>query len=138
MVLLCLVVFMSIVYANILEWGVHKYVLHGVGKVRGSMWSSHFHEHHRNSIRFSGGDPDYLQWKMSPEIKGLIGLTVLHIPLCLLSIPAYLTLVAYSLAYYCTSEVTFGSIVGLAVHPVAHGSSLGSQGKELVCTFSNG
>jgi hypothetical protein len=87
-----------------MEWGVHKYILHGIGKNKKSMWnswwSSHFHTHHRNCIRFVGGDPDYLTWSLSPEIKGLAALMIIHSPIFIISIPAYTSLAVYSLIYY--------------------------------------
>ena len=47
------------VAANATEWLVHKYVLHGLGKRKGSFWSFHWHEHHRNSNRNGFRDPAY-------------------------------------------------------------------------------
>lgn len=90
----------GILYANFLEWGLHKFVLHDLGKNKKSIWSSHFHVHHQNSVRFEGGDPDYLTFKWSSEKKGLLGLIVLHSPVLLLSVPAFVTLTAYGCAYY--------------------------------------
>jgi hypothetical protein len=47
----------GLVASNAFEWAVHKYVLHGLGKRRGSTWAFHWHEHHKN-VRQSGGyDP---------------------------------------------------------------------------------
>jgi hypothetical protein len=93
-------VVLSVLYASFLEWGLHKHVLHKMGKNRKSMWASHFYTHHRHAIRFDGRDPDYLSWSFSPEVKGLIFLAVLHVPICILSVPAYITMIAYSLTYY--------------------------------------
>ena len=93
-------VVIAVLYASFLEWGLHKYVLHGMGKNKKSVWASHFYTHHRHSVRFKGGDPDYLTWRWSPEIKGLTALSVLHIPVYFMSPAAYLTLLCYCFAYY--------------------------------------
>ena len=44
---------------NAAEWLVHKYVLHGLGKKKGSFWSFHWHEHHKNARKNAGYDPVY-------------------------------------------------------------------------------
>ncbi len=93
-------VVLGVLYASFLEWGIHKYVLHKMGKNRKSIWASHFHTHHRQAVKFNGGDPDYMTWHLSPEIKGLTFLTILHAPLWSISAPLYGTLVCYMLAYY--------------------------------------
>ncbi len=45
--------------ANVTEWVVHKYVLHGLGKDKRSFWSFHFHEHHKAARRNGHVDNDY-------------------------------------------------------------------------------
>ena len=42
--------------ANAGEWLIHKYVLHGLGRRKKSMWAFHWHEHHRSSRR-NGSNP---------------------------------------------------------------------------------
>jgi sterol desaturase/sphingolipid hydroxylase (fatty acid hydroxylase superfamily) len=49
----------GLVLSNASEWVMHKYVLHGLGKVRGSFWSFHWHEHHRACRQNGHFDPDY-------------------------------------------------------------------------------
>jgi hypothetical protein len=48
----------TVFYGLLLEWLVHRYVLHGLGRSKKSFWSFHWHEHHRNS-RTSMIDPNY-------------------------------------------------------------------------------
>jgi hypothetical protein len=91
---------LAVLYASFLEWGLHKYVLHKMGKKKKSIWASHFYTHHRHAVKFNGGDPDYLKWNLSPEIKGLTFLTIAHAPIAWLSAPAYITMIFYTLAYY--------------------------------------
>ncbi len=76
----------GLLYANAGEWFIHRYVLHGRGKRRSSMWSFHFHEHHQASRRNDMVDPDYERpvfgWHaQGKEFAGLLGLCALHAPL---------------------------------------------------------
>lgn len=45
--------------ANALEWGIHKYVLHGLGKHKRSFWAFHWHEHHAAARRNQHVDEHY-------------------------------------------------------------------------------
>ena len=45
--------------SNATEWLVHKYVLHGLGRRKGSFWAFHWHDHHKNARRNDHVDPDY-------------------------------------------------------------------------------
>lgn len=77
---------LGLVYANALEWGLHKYVLHGLGRNRDSFWAFHFHDHHRNARQHGFRDPDYERslwgWHaQSKEALSLAGLALLHAPL---------------------------------------------------------
>ncbi|MEZ4365417.1 MAG: hypothetical protein R2939_03905 [Kofleriaceae bacterium] len=49
----------GLAYANLSEWVIHKYVLHGLGKKPGSFWSFHWHEHHKAARRDDLEDPAY-------------------------------------------------------------------------------
>ena len=73
-------------YSNFGEWVLHKYVLHGLGKHRGSFWSFHWHEHHQKSPRHDMVDDQYMRslWSWSARTKELLSLAVLavaHAPL---------------------------------------------------------
>ena len=50
---------LGLLAANATEWVVHKYVLHGVGRKKESVWSFHWHEHHRESRRHGMRDEHY-------------------------------------------------------------------------------
>ena len=39
--------FGAYVYGGFLEWALHKYVLHGLGKNKKSIFSFHWHKHHK-------------------------------------------------------------------------------------------
>ena len=82
-------VLLGLLYANFLEWSIHKYVLHGLGKKRSSIWSFHFHEHHKIVRKCDGA-----------EIRALSLLTIAHLPL-LFFFPVFAsTLMLYSVVYY--------------------------------------
>ena len=73
-------------YAQLMEWVLHKYVLHGIGKKRDAPFSFHFHEHHRASRTQLFQDDHYKEnpwgWNAAgKETYSLIGLAILHLPL---------------------------------------------------------
>jgi len=49
----------GLVVANGVEWCVHRWILHGLGRRKGTFWSFHWHEHHRACRRHDMRDPDY-------------------------------------------------------------------------------
>lgn len=76
----------GLLYANAAEWVLHKHLLHGAGKARGSFWSFHFHEHHRASRANDMIDADYERPLLGDHAQGRealgIGLLLaLHAPL---------------------------------------------------------
>ncbi len=94
---------LGLVYANILEWLIHKHVLHGLGKSKKSVFSFHWKRHHKASRQCDFYDEDYatvFSWNgNSKEIFGLLFLLVVHFPLYFVAIWLYLTL-CYSCANY--------------------------------------
>jgi len=90
--------------ANAAEWWIHKHVLHGSGKRKGSFWSFHWHDHHRHARRNDHLDPDYarslLGWNaQTKEALGLVGLAVAHLPLLPVA-PCYTGTIWYCVARY--------------------------------------
>ena len=77
---------LGVIIANLFEWIIHKYVLHGLGKRKGSWWSSHWSVHHRKSRQNEHFDEDYLSvfeggmGEGRQEILGLLLLATLQIP----------------------------------------------------------
>jgi sterol desaturase/sphingolipid hydroxylase (fatty acid hydroxylase superfamily) len=76
----------ALAVSNATEWVIHKYVLHGQGRVRGTFWSFHWHEHHRNARANGFVDPDYERslfgWNaQAKEALGLLGGALLVTPL---------------------------------------------------------
>ena len=53
-------ILLGILLASFVEWFVHKYLLHGLGKNKNSVW--HFHwEHHQLTKKSDGYDPLYFK-----------------------------------------------------------------------------
>lgn len=91
--------------ANATEWVLHKYVLHGSGKKKGTFWSFHFHEHHKNVRHQDHIDPCYEKpvFGMHAQGKEALALAVgavAHLPLLPIA-PFYTATMWYSaLNYY--------------------------------------
>lgn len=89
--------------ANVVEWVVHKYVLHDMGKKKGSFWSYHWHEHHRNSRKHDFYDDSYNQGFFSgsrlKENVGIFGLALIQTPLIFIAPWYVVTTWAYAVAY---------------------------------------
>tara|TARA_Y100000310_G_scaffold324332_1_gene386075 strand:- start:1053 stop:1529 length:477 start_codon:yes stop_codon:yes gene_type:complete len=93
----------GVLYATLLEWLLHKYILHGLGKNKKSYWAFHWHSHHKTcrknknsdiNYKFPGGPP------VKKEIISLLLLTIIHIPLWYVSKIFYLTLVLCAIRYF--------------------------------------
>jgi sterol desaturase/sphingolipid hydroxylase (fatty acid hydroxylase superfamily) len=76
---------MALAYHNVSQWVAHRYILHGLGKKKGSFWNFHYFEHHRASRTHDMVDEDYLRplgWHaQGKEVAALVGATLLHLPL---------------------------------------------------------
>ncbi len=96
---------LGLLYANAGEWIIHKYVLHGLGRKKSSVWSYHWHEHHRHARRYEHLDEDYersvFQWNaQGKEALGITVLALVHLPLLPVA-PFFVGAVEYSaLRYY--------------------------------------
>jgi sterol desaturase/sphingolipid hydroxylase (fatty acid hydroxylase superfamily) len=77
---------LGLLHANAVEWVTHKYVLHGLGKRKGSMWRFHWAQHHRAARKHGMYDKAYEEppWKWSAggkETAGIALLAAVHLPL---------------------------------------------------------
>jgi hypothetical protein len=96
---------LALVYGGAMEWLIHKHLLHGVGANKKSVFSFHWHEHHRESRRQKMFDPQYERplFTWSPQGKEALSialLVVLHAPL-VFWFPAFgLTVWLGALGYY--------------------------------------
>lgn len=73
---------------------MHRYVLHGLGKRRESIWAYHWYEHHRVARHNNMFDPVYGEWPrrwdtLAKELLVLV-IILLHLPLLFLA-PGYVT-----------------------------------------------
>ena len=86
MVVFGLGICLGVLYAQVMEWVIHRFVLHGMGRKRGHPLSFHFHQHHRAARLNHFRDDVYnrqpfsmeCQWQ---ELLALFGVGFLHLPL---------------------------------------------------------
>ena len=87
-VLFCLGLF----YGNFLEYIIHRYVFHKMGRKKGSMWGYHLRGHHVLSRK--NGFIDLTASQV--ENWGLIFIMVVHLPFFWLSIPFWFGINLYA------------------------------------------
>jgi hypothetical protein len=95
---------LGLAYANAGEWLIHKYVLHGLGRRKSSLFSYHWHEHHKHARKYGHVDPDYersvFQWNaQGKEALGLAVIGLAHLPLWPLA-PFFVATVELSTLHY--------------------------------------
>jgi len=95
---------LALLYANAAEWALHRYVLHGIGKNKASIWNFHWGEHHRNCRRHNHLDPTYERglfgWHaQGKEALGITLLVALHLPLLPVA-PAFVATLVYTALNY--------------------------------------
>jgi len=104
---------LGLMYANAGEWLIHKYILHGAGRKRKSVWSFHWHDHHKkarknNHIDEGYGRPVWSGWtSQSKEAVALVSLTAVHLPLL-------------PVAPFFTGTVVYAAVNYYRVHKRAH------------------
>jgi len=72
------------IYGHLLEWAIHKYILHDLGKKKTGPLSFHFSEHHRNSRKNGFYDAVYEKLAWDAGGKELLALMFLVLPHLLL------------------------------------------------------
>lgn len=102
----------GLLYANAVEWLVHRYVLHGPGKDPNSFWRFHWAEHHKNSRRNDMYDADYeksiFDWNArGKEAFGIALMGALHVPL-------------FPVAPYFTGTILYSCVNYIYRHKKAH------------------
>jgi hypothetical protein len=89
----------GMLYCNALEWVIHKYVLHKLGRRKKSNWRFHW-EHHGLVKKHKGEDPDYFKHGYSTkESLGIAILALTHLPIVIISPVFYFTILAHGLIY---------------------------------------
>lgn len=95
---------LGIILANMMEWIIHRYVLHGLGKKRNSFWKFHWHDHHQvvrknNFYDFSYHEP--IRWNShGKELFGLILINIIFSPLFLFSVYMSVGAIFSTVLYY--------------------------------------
>jgi len=92
-------------YGTALEYLVHRFVFHGIGKKRSSAFSFHWHQHHKESRKNAMLEPAYMQRRLAwngytREVVGISVLVVLHIPIAFFFPTAFAAMVAWGLHYH--------------------------------------
>ena len=82
-------------YGNFLEYIIHRYVFHKLGRKKESMWRYHLRGHHVLSKK--QGFVDLTESKT--ETVGMIVLIIIHTPLYFISFPLWLGVTLYALAF---------------------------------------
>jgi len=94
--LVCGLFYIGFVYTQFLEWIIHKYLFHRLGKnKKNKFFAFHFYEHHRNSRNNLFIDNPSLK-----ETVSIIILTILHLPVIAFSFALYGGITAGALRYY--------------------------------------
>ena len=96
----------GLLYSNLGEWLIHKYVLHGLGRNKRSFWSFHWHAHHRASRKSGMYDAAYASslwgggWNaQAKEALSIFLMGVAHAPLLPVA-PFFTATVWYSMLRY--------------------------------------
>lgn len=105
MIWAALQVVLGMVCGNLMEWVVHRYFLHGIGKRPKSILSFHWRGHHRTSRLNGYYDADYKQslfeWNgRTKEIASLGFLALLFAPFLFFAPWVYLGMFAWIFIYY--------------------------------------
>lgn len=107
----------AFVYANFLEWMIHKYFFHGLGKNKKSFFATHWHTHHRLCRKNANSDETYKELPLHPAVKHEIGslifLVLIHTPLLFFSPFSFFSLVYFAARYFyihrkCHTNVEWG------------------------------
>ena len=87
--------FLGIFYANVVEYVVHRYLFHGLGKKANSVFAFHIRGHH-----LAARKNEFIDLKVSAnEVIGLPYLLMLHLPFLFWSQVFFAALVIYASAF---------------------------------------
>ena len=87
--------FLGIFYANVVEYVVHRYLFHGIGKKSGSVFAFHIRGHHLTARK-----NEFIDLKVSSnEVVGLPFILLLHLPFLWWSPVFFAALVMYAGAF---------------------------------------
>jgi sterol desaturase/sphingolipid hydroxylase (fatty acid hydroxylase superfamily) len=98
---------LAIVYGNLMEWFLHKYVLHGLGRSKKNIFSFHWHSHHKAARKNEFYDPAYEKSDVGPPLReklSLYALVLAHIPIALYYPLFFVAISFYAIYYYRTHK----------------------------------
>ena len=91
------------IYGGLAEWVLHKYALHGLGKKKKSIFSFHWHAHHKSCRKNNNFDSDY-KLPVAPPVKReilfLFLLSSIHFPLFFIAPYFFGGVVLYAIRYF--------------------------------------
>ena len=88
-------VFLAIMYANLLEYTIHRYLFHGLGKSSSSIFAFHLRDHHIISRKNK-----FVDKRISKkEIIGIIVAILLHTPILYFSPAFFYTVSIYGVLF---------------------------------------
>ena len=95
---------LAFVYTNLLEWAIHKYLFHGLGKNKKSYFSTHWHHHHKTVRKNGYKDISYNGFPPHPSVRQEVGslvlLALLHLPLVFVNVFFYVSLLYFTCRYF--------------------------------------
>lgn len=98
----------ALIYANFVEWAIHKYLLHDFAKTRlgRKVLGFHWYRHHRQARLGRFKDKDYQRpiydWNArTKEVVALSVVALLHLPFFFLSPWVYGAMCVHVVVYYC-------------------------------------
>lgn len=95
MITTILLFLLGLFYGNLLEFLIHKYIFHKLGKKKNSIWSYHLKQHHLLSKK-----NNFIDLTASKiETYGLIILMILHLPILWLSIGLWAGINLYAILF---------------------------------------
>jgi len=85
----------GIIIASFIEYSVHKYLFHGLGKKRESVFAFHLRQHHIIARK-----NNFVDKKVSVhEFLGIPALIILFLPIYFLSTPLFCGMTLYAIAF---------------------------------------
>ncbi len=95
MVLSICLFLIGIIIASFIEYSVHKYLFHGLGKKRESVFAFHLRQHHIIARK-----NNFVDKKLSVhEFLGIPALIILFLPIYFLSTPLFYGMTLYAIAF---------------------------------------
>ena len=82
-------------YGNVLEWAIHKYIFHEMGKKKGSIFSYHLKGHH--VLARKNNFVDLTESKV--ENIGMLLLILIHLPILYVSFGFWLGVFTYAICF---------------------------------------